>query len=94
MRYGDALRKSRAAQGGGYGMAGGFATGGGSGGGGTGKVKVEGDFVEEGPKGLIGGGDLLRVQTLGGRIKVPETGDPVYMLATFRDGLSFRPRQR
>ncbi|RMJ21019.1 hypothetical protein PHISP_08114 [Aspergillus sp. HF37] len=28
---------------------------------------------------------LLRNQTLSGRIKVPEEGDPVYMLATFRD---------
>lgn len=71
-------------------MAGGFASrgSGGGGGGGAGKVKVEaaGDLVEEGPKGLIGGGELLRVQTLGGRIKPPEKGDPVYMLATFRDG--------
>jgi DNA-directed RNA polymerase len=30
------------------------------------------------------GSDIMRVQTLGGRIKGPEDGDPVYMLAAFR----------
>lgn len=73
-------------------MAGGFNTGGavpgagaGAGGGGRG-VKTEGDVemadVEE-KKGEAGA-SLLRVQTLGGRIKVPEEGDPVYMLGAFR----------
>lgn len=93
LRYGDALRKSRVArEGGAYGMAGGFNTGGavpgagaGAGGGGRG-VKTEGDVemadVEE-KKGEAGA-SLLRVQTLGGRIKVPEEGDPVYMLGAFR----------
>ncbi|KAL2011139.1 hypothetical protein VTN00DRAFT_3857 [Thermoascus crustaceus] len=91
LRYGDALRKSRVArEGGAYGMAGGFNTGGavpGAGAGGEGRgVKTEGDVemadVEE-KKGEAGA-SLLRVQTLGGRIKVPEEGDPVYMLGAFR----------
>ncbi|RAL14984.1 uncharacterized protein BO97DRAFT_404001 [Aspergillus homomorphus CBS 101889] len=85
LRYGDAMKKSqRAREGGAYGMAGGFSTGG-SGGGASGKVKVEGggppmDF--DGGKGETA--QLLRVQTLGGRIKGPEGGDPVYMLGAFR----------
>ncbi|EAU37392.1 conserved hypothetical protein [Aspergillus terreus NIH2624] len=79
LRYGDAMRKSRSArEGGSYGMAGGF-TAGGSGSGA--KVKAEAD-VEMGGTGEAA--SLLRVQTLGGRIKSPEEGDPVYMLAAFR----------
>jgi hypothetical protein len=94
LRFGDALRKSRSArEGGAYGMAGGFSAGGGSGGSAAqGKVKSE-----EGQGkgyGSLGGGagnegteaSLLKVQTLGGRIKSPEDGDPVYMLAAFRGG--------
>ncbi|KAL4893578.1 DNA-directed RNA polymerase III subunit Rpc5 [Aspergillus ambiguus] len=81
LRYGDAMRKSRSArEGGSYGMAGGFSAGGSGGGG---KVKAEAD-VEMG--GTDESGSLLRVQTLGGRIKSPEEGDPVYMLAAFRGG--------
>jgi len=86
LRYGDAMKKSRSArEGGAYGMAGGFS--GGSVGGG-GKVKMEDGDVEMG--GMKKGGDaedtasLLRLQTLGGRKKTPEDGDPVYMLAAFR----------
>jgi hypothetical protein len=93
LRFGDALKKSRSArEGGAYGMAGGFSVGGGSGGNAAqGKVKSE----EEQGKGYgsLGGGSnegteasLLKVQTLGGRIKSPEDGDPVYMLAAFRGG--------
>lgn len=98
LRYGDALRRSRVGGGGssgGFGMAGGFSGGGGGGGGitaaagGAGpgaKVKNEPDAMME-DKSESAAASLLRNQTLGGRIKVPEEGDPVYMLATFRDGL-------
>lgn len=89
LRYGDALRRSRVAQGGGYGMAGGFASGGNNA---ASRVKVEaggGGFEET--KADSAADSLLRVQTLGGRVKVPEGGDPVYMLATFRDGISPPP---
>ncbi|KAJ0427119.1 DNA-directed RNA polymerase III subunit Rpc5 [Aspergillus carlsbadensis] len=98
LRFGDALRKSRSArEGGAYGMAGGFSVGGGSGNAAQGKVKSE-----EGQGkgyGSLGGGSsegteasLLKVQTLGGRIKSPEDGDPVYMLAAFRgDKLHLSP---
>ncbi|RAL04697.1 uncharacterized protein BO80DRAFT_499486 [Aspergillus ibericus CBS 121593] len=81
LRYGDALKKSRSArEGGAYGMAGGFS----SGGAGTGgaKVKMEAEVAEQDTKGDTA--SLLKVQTLGGRIKGPEDGDPVYMLAAFR----------
>lgn len=87
LKYGDAMKKSRSArEGGAYGMAGGFS-GGSAGGGNGGRVKVE-EEVEMG--GVKKGGDqdetasLLRLQTLGGGIKTPEGGDPVYMLAAFR----------
>lgn len=30
---------------------------------------------------------LIRTQALGGRIKPAEEGDPVYMLATFKDSM-------
>ncbi|PYH43943.1 uncharacterized protein BP01DRAFT_358120 [Aspergillus saccharolyticus JOP 1030-1] len=84
LRYGDALKKSqRAREGGAYGMAGGFSTSGGGGAGG--KVKMEGGSA--GPMEVDGGKDtaqLLRLQTLGGRIKGFEGGDPVYMLGAFR----------
>ncbi|PLN83126.1 hypothetical protein BDW42DRAFT_165349 [Aspergillus taichungensis] len=85
LRYGDALKRSRAArEGAGYGMAGGFSVGGAGGG----KVKMEGGGANGGDVDMGGTGEasLLRVQTLGGRIKTPEEGDPVYMLAAFREG--------
>ncbi|KAL2818191.1 hypothetical protein BDW59DRAFT_165638 [Aspergillus cavernicola] len=96
IRYGDALKKSRShREGGAYGMAGGFTVGSGGAGasgnanGGQGKVKSEvkgGGGVEMGDNSGSGDGSLLKMQTLGGRIKNPEDGDPVYMLAAFRGG--------
>ncbi|EPS32709.1 hypothetical protein PDE_07669 [Penicillium oxalicum 114-2] len=85
IRYGDALKKGRLARNGGaYGMAGGFSTGGIPSGGN--RVKSEGrDDVEvlDSKKGMDPSA-LLRTQPLGGRIKPSEEGDPVYMLATFK----------
>lgn len=93
VKYGDALKKSKnAREGGAYGMAGGFSVSGGQGGGqGQGKVKAEDMKAEEGMVGMASGDQtpLLKVQTLGGRIKTPEDGDPVYMLAAFRGGMYF-----
>jgi hypothetical protein len=94
LRFGDALRKSRSArEGGAYGMAGGFSVGGGSGGGSAAQGKVKSEEGQGKGYGSVGGGSnegteasLLKVQTLGGRIKSPEDGDPVYMLAAFRGG--------
>ncbi|KAI9374886.1 DNA-directed RNA polymerase III subunit Rpc5 [Aspergillus egyptiacus] len=90
LRYGDALKKSRSnREGGAYGMAGGFSVGSTSGAQ-QGKVKAEagGDAEMKGE----GETSLLKVQTLGGRIKSPEDGDPVYMLAAFRgDKLHLSP---
>ncbi|KAA8648287.1 hypothetical protein EYZ11_001973 [Aspergillus tanneri] len=81
LRYGDALKRSRnAREGSAFGMAGGFSSGGVGG-----KVKMEGaGDVEMSGMGSGESASLLRMQTLGGRIKNPENGDPVYMLAAFR----------
>lgn len=91
VKYGDALKKSKSTrEGGAYGMAGGFsATGAREGqGGGAAKVKAENKVKSE-DVGMAPGDQtpLLKVQTLGGRIKTPEDGDPVYMLAAFRGGM-------
>lgn len=87
MRYGDAVKKSRSARdGGAYGMAGGFTAGSGTAAAG-GRVKMEsnGDVEILDNKRAVDSASLMRVQSLGGRIKPSEEGDPVYMLATFTD---------
>lgn len=87
MRYGDAVNKSRSARdGGAYGMAGGFTAGSGTAAAG-GRVKMEanGDVEILDNKRAVDSASLIRVQSLGGRIKPSEEGDPVYMLATFTD---------
>lgn len=102
LEYGEALRRSRVANAGGggggggssggFGMAGGFSGGSARGGSAGAKVKTEpGEPMAE-DKSESAADSLLRVHTLGGRIKVPEEGDPVYMLATFRDGWFFATR--
>ncbi|KAM0096469.1 hypothetical protein ACP6JD_000232 [Aspergillus fumigatus] len=77
LRYGDAMRRSRSARdGGSYGLAGGFSSGAAAGGG---KVKMEGNVdVEMAGMDSKEGPDIMRVQTLGGRIKGPEDGDPLH----------------
>ncbi|KAJ5120278.1 DNA-directed RNA polymerase III subunit Rpc5 [Penicillium bovifimosum] len=87
MRYGDAVQKSRSARdGGAFGMAGGFSAGSGTAAAG-GRVKMEanGDVEIMDNKRAVDSASLLRVQSLGGRIKPAEEGDPVYMLGTFTD---------
>ncbi|OJJ51135.1 hypothetical protein ASPZODRAFT_127154 [Penicilliopsis zonata CBS 506.65] len=80
-QYGEALRRSRAArEGGGYGMAGGFSS---VGAGASARVKMEGSSGDV-EMGGTNRKEYLGLQTLGGRIKIPEEGDPVYMLAAFR----------
>ncbi|KAL5002960.1 Sin-like protein conserved region-domain-containing protein [Aspergillus recurvatus] len=99
VKYGDALKKSKSArEGGAYGMAGGFSIAGAREGGASGaggKVKAENGGVKtEEMMGMapVDQTPLLKVQTLGGRIKTPEDGDPVYMLAAFRgDKLHLSP---
>ncbi|KAL4920729.1 DNA-directed RNA polymerase III subunit Rpc5 [Aspergillus aurantiobrunneus] len=97
VKYGEALRKSKSArEGGAYGMAGGFSVSGAKEGQGqgAGKVKAESGGVKSEDVGMAPGDQtpLLKVQTLGGRIKSPEDGDPVYMLAAFRgDKLHLSP---
>ncbi|KAK2736399.1 hypothetical protein FQN57_000776 [Myotisia sp. PD_48] len=90
LRYGNAMRKSNIIQAGGtHGMAGGFNSGGGTG---AGKVKSDVGDMDDG-MGLYMDledeerkmGVTMTKQTLGGRIKKPIDGDPVYMLGSFRD---------
>lgn len=89
LKHGDALAKSRTARGSGaYGMAGGFASGGPVAAA-RGRVKIETEDIEtrniadeQDKKGQ--GESLLNLQTLGGRIKESEDGDPLYMLGAFR----------
>ena len=86
LRYGNALQRSRVS--GGHGMAGGFSSGPSTSGTGVGtQMKMENDDamdIDGERSSKTQSQDLLRVQTLGGRVKIPEKGDPVYMLAAFR----------
>jgi hypothetical protein len=86
VRYGEAVRKSRSARdGGAFGMAGGFTAGSGTAAGGRVKMDANGDVEIMDNKRAVDSASLLRVQSLGGRIKPAEEGDPVYMLGTFTD---------
>lgn len=79
-------------------MAGGFAGGSsGSASAAAGKVKAEPPgpgLMDVDDKSVSAAESMLRVQTLGGRVKVPEEGDPVYMLAAFRDGMCYLARDQ
>ncbi|EEQ35082.1 hypothetical protein McanCB56680_000416 [Microsporum canis] len=88
LRYGNALAKSRITQENGtHGMAGGFNTNGG----GIGKLKSEPSIADDMNVYMDlddddkRAGVKMSTQVLGGRIKKPVDGDPVYMLAAFRD---------
>lgn len=88
LKYGEAMKKSRAGRdGGAFGMAGGFSSG--SLAGGPGRVKTEGTSEVEvlDNRKVVDPNLLIRTQSLGGRIKPAEEGDPVYMLATFEDSM-------
>lgn len=90
LRYGEAMKKSRSARdGGAYGMAGGFTAGSLAAGGARVKSEGNGDIEVLDKKKIVDTSSLIRTQSLGGRIKPPEEGDPVYMLATFK-GSKFR----
>ena len=91
-KFGEALKQSRLARdgtGGGagagaFGMAGGFNPVGQQPGA---RVKAE-DVEMSDVKGEGGKAEtMLRVQTLGGRIKDAEDGDPLYMLGAFRGSM-------
>ncbi|KAJ5194930.1 uncharacterized protein N7498_008368 [Penicillium cinerascens] len=85
LRYGDAMKKSRAGRdGGAFGMAGGFSSGSMASGGGRVKAEGGGDIEMLDNKKVVDPSSLVRTQALGGRIKPQEEGDPVYMLATFK----------
>lgn len=88
-KFGEAMKKSRAARdGGAFGMAGGFSSG--SLAAGAGRVKSEGNAdVEMLDSKASDPESVIRTQALGGRIKPAEKGDPVYMLATFKDSTLF-----
>lgn len=85
LKYGEAMKKSRAGRdGGAFGMAGGFSSGSLAG---PGRVKTEGAGEVEmlDNRKVVDPNLLVQTQSLGGRIKPAEEGDPVYMLATFKD---------
>lgn len=85
LRYGEAMKKSRSSRdGGAYGMAGGFTAGSLAAGGARVKSEGNGDIEVLDNKKIVDTSSLIRTQSLGGRIKPPEEGDPVYMLATFK----------
>jgi DNA-directed RNA polymerase, mitochondrial len=91
--HGEALRRSRTTRdGGAYGLAGGFSIGGPTAPAATGaRMKTEPEDVEmidislDTKERKAQAISLLNVQTLGGRIKEPCDGDPIYMLGTFRE---------
>ncbi|CAL5873388.1 uncharacterized protein PFLUO_LOCUS7667 [Penicillium psychrofluorescens] len=85
-RYGEAMKKSRASRdGGAYGMAGGFSSGNAASSGSRVKSEGQGDIEILDNKKVVDSASIIKTQPLGGRIKPPEEGDPVYMLATFKD---------
>ncbi|KAJ5587143.1 uncharacterized protein N7459_002908 [Penicillium hispanicum] len=82
LQYGEAMKKSRSTRdGGSFGMAGGFSSGGMLG---PGRIKAEESIEVLDNKKVVDNASLVRTQSLGGRIKPPEEGDPVYMLGTFK----------
>jgi hypothetical protein len=87
-RYGEAMKKSRASRdGGAYGMAGGFSSGNAVSSGSRVKAEGNGDIEILDNKKVVDSASIIKTQPLGGRIKPPEEGDPVYMLATFKDSM-------
>jgi hypothetical protein len=85
LKYGDAMKKSRANRdGGAFGMAGGFSSGTLASGGGRVKAEGSGDLEVLDNRKMVDPSSLVTTQALGGRIKPQEEGDPVYMLATFK----------
>ncbi|CAI7677635.1 unnamed protein product [Penicillium pancosmium] len=85
LKYGDAMKKSRVARdGGAFGMAGGFSTGGVASAGGRVKSEANADVEVLDNRKMIDPSALVRTQALGGRIKPQEEGDPVHMLAAFK----------
>lgn len=91
LKYGDAMKKSRATRdGGAFGMAGGFSAGAAGGSGGRVKTETNSDLEPFDMRKKVDSSSAVRTQPLGGRIKPPEEGDPVYMLATFK-GSTYAP---
>lgn len=85
LKYGDAMKKSRANRdGGAFGMAGGFSSGTLASSGGRVKAEGSGDLEVLDNRKMVDPSSLVTTQALGGRIKPQEEGDPVYMLATFK----------
>lgn len=93
-RYGNAMKKSNVAQQGGtHGIAGGFNTGGvPARGRGEDASKGKGDAYDNDGYDDDGledeeykAGVVMAHQTLGGRVKAPVDGDPIYMLGAFKE---------
>ncbi|OKL57448.1 hypothetical protein UA08_07160 [Talaromyces atroroseus] len=83
LKYGEAMKQSRVLrEGGAFGLAGGFNSQSGAAAAAS-RVKMEGDNGMQDVKSSKTQ-TILRNQTLAGRIKEPEDGEPVYMLGAFR----------
>jgi RPC5 protein len=83
LKYGEAMKQSRVLrEGGAFGLAGGFNSQ--SGAATASRVKIEGDNGDMQDVKSSKTQTILRNQTLAGRIKEPEDGEPVYMLGAFR----------
>lgn len=92
MRYGEAMKKSRSARENSFGMASGFSAGSLASNSVGSRVKSEAADLEvfDNTKKMVDPSQLVRTQPLSGRIKPPEEGDPVHMLATIK-GRMWRP---
>lgn len=86
LKYGEAINQSRVLkEGGAFGLAGGFNSQSGAGSATGSRVKLEnGGDVEMKDVKSSKTQTIIRTQTLSGRIKEPEDGEPVYMLGAFR----------
>ncbi|KAJ5246413.1 hypothetical protein N7468_001396 [Penicillium chermesinum] len=85
LRFGEAMKKSRSARENAFGMAGGFSAGSLANNPNGSRVKGEAADVEIfDNKKMVDPSSLIRTQALSGRIKPPEEGDPVHMLATIK----------
>lgn len=85
LQYGEALKKSRSARENSFGLAGGFSAGNMAGNPVSSRVKSEaGDVEVFDNKKMVDPSQLVHTQPLSGRVKPPEEGDPVHMLATIK----------
>lgn len=93
LKWGEAIKKSSMTKGGGsHGLPGGFGIGGAQPGRGRGRAEQDEESLQqllndEGFKRAVAQEKVLVKQTLGGQAVPDDTGAPLYMIGTFRDGM-------